>query len=105
MESNYIVFGAAIIGLIATFIPKEAYTYIWLLVSPKKKGDQNIVFDIPESANKVAIPLGPKTYEIHEIVEQWSTLKKMLKNENLDDAIKSLDDVFLKLLKKNEKSS
>lgn len=103
MDNNYLVFGAVVLGLISTFIPKETYAYIWALISPKKKvNNQDIVFTVTEPVKEV---VNRDSYEIHEIVEQWSTLKKMLKNENLNEAIKSLDDVFLKLLNKNEKPS
>lgn len=103
MDNNYIVFGIAALALVSTFIPKEIYAYIWSVISPKKKvNNQDILFTVTEPVKEV---VNRDSYEIHEIVAQWSTLKKMLKNEGLDEAIKSLDDVFLKLLKKNEKPS
>lgn len=41
-----------------------------------------------------------KSPEIYEIVEQWDTLRRMCQKSGLEESVKSLDTVFLNLLKR-----
>lgn len=99
--NNYIILGVlAVLFVAVNFVPKTFYTSILSLF---KKKNVDVIKDLP--VKQVGV-----SHQIHEIVEQWSILKGMLKDENLNEAVKTLDEVFLKLLKKNgeaqnEKSS
>lgn len=91
--NNYIMLGVlAALFIAVNFVPKSFYMS---LLSSFKKKKVEVVKDLPVKQDRVSHP-------IHEIVEQWSILKGMLKDENLNDAVKTLDEVFLKLLNKNE---
>ena len=100
--NNYIILGVlAALFVAVNFVPKTFYTSILSLF---KKKNVDVVKDLPK-VKQVGV-----SHQIHEIVEQWSILRGMLKDENLNEAVKTLDEVFLKLLKRsgeaqNEKST
>jgi hypothetical protein len=95
--SNFLIPGALIALLVLVNIPKSFYVAIFSFFAKNK--NPKIVKDLDVEDVKSDPNV---TYEIHEIVKQWSILRNMLMSEKLDLAVKTLDDVFLKLLNKSE---
>lgn len=97
IPSNVLVVIIGIVGLV--LVNTNVFSIVKTFLSKKTPTAPNL--DDVKSPEKLEDTTKSKIPEIYEIVEQWHILRKMCKDAGLNDSLKSLDAVFLKLLKKD----
>lgn len=99
IPSNLLIPAIGVIVLVLVNTP--ALSYIQAMLSKKVKTDTPVPVETPTVDNSpVAVPTETRLPEIYEIVEQWDKIRRMCEKANLKESVKSLDAVFLNLLKR-----
>lgn len=93
--TTYIVLGIVAVVLLLTNTNLGSVLKEYL---NKKKVEEKTELDI--EVKNPDLPVPPAIPPIYEIVEQWHVLKELCERAHLGESVKSLDAVFLNLLKK-----
>ena len=91
------VIGIAVLVLLNT----PAWTYVKSLFNKTTKKDVLDTMSFTVDNPSPEKPVEQKAPEIYEIVEKWDELKRMCYKAGLEESVKSLDAVFLNLLKRS----
>lgn len=103
IPSNVLIAVAGVLALV--LMNTNSLSYVKSLLSKKSQSLETVKQEkntLDEAVVPVTTPITQRDPEIYEIVEQWDVLKRMCQRAGLQESVKSLDSVFLNLLKRVE---